>query len=149
MHSWSRLEIITTLCGESSMKPLKHSGILLWIGSPAPSKWVGWQTAPTSYFGSRQPPMWETSTPKSMRMMSMEGRFWCSHSSNAMLAITRYMRKAQPAPWWACRAFTRVMLSSALASLLAWGSNCSSPGTSNWVETWRSLPSTSVKYTTR
>ena len=94
--------------------------------------------------------MQETSTPESMSPTSMEGRrLWYSHSSNSKLAITSYMRKAQPIPWWACRIFTQVMLSNALASLLAKGSNLSAPGTSNCVETWRQLLPTSVKCTMR
>ena len=51
----------------------------------------------------------------------MEGRRpWCSQSSNSMLTITGYMRKAQPTPWWFCRAFTQAMPSSTLTSLLVW-----------------------------
>ena len=125
MYSWSRLEMIATLSGDVTTKPLQQSRISLWIETPAPSKWVGWWSAPTSYFRSRQPPTGETSTLESMRPMSMERR-----------------KALVQAPTW-------VMLSSALASLLAWGSNHSTPDALNWVETWRWLPSTSVKCTTK
>ena len=57
--------------------------------------------------------------PQSIRLISTQGRrLWYSHSSNSMLVITGYMRKAQPAPCLACRAFTWATLSSTLASLL-------------------------------
>ena len=93
--------------------------------------------------------MQETSTPKSTRPMLMGGRrLCCSYLSNSVLTFTGDMRKAQPAPWWAYRAFTRVTLSSTLASLLAWDSNHSVPGASNWVETQRWSRSTFVKCTT-
>ena len=119
MHSWTRSDIIATLSREVTTKPLKQSRISLWIGTPAPLKWVGLQSTLTSYFRSRWPPRQETSTPKSMRLTSIDWRrLRCSHSSNSMLAITSYMRRAWPTPWWACRASTWAMLLSALASLL-------------------------------
>ena len=70
MHSWSRLEIIATLCGEATVKPLTQSRISLLIWTPAPLKWVGWWSTLTSYFRLRQLPMQEMSTPESMRPMS-------------------------------------------------------------------------------
>ena len=111
---------IAILYEEVTTKLLKQSEILLWIGTPAPSKKVGWQSTPTSHPRSRWPPTWETSTPDSMRPTLMEGRrSQHRHSSNSMPTITSYMTKAWSTPLWTYRAPTKVMLSCTLASLLA------------------------------
>ena len=142
--SWGGLVIVTRLCGGTTMKSSRQSGILLSVRTTAPLKWTKWWSKLTNCSRLKRWPMGRTSTPGSMRLRSLgERRPLCSCWSSSMLTSTSCLRRAWATPWSACRAFIWAKLSGALTCLPVWAWRHSAPAALNYAEIQKQLPSTS------
>ena len=150
MPSWSRSAVVARQCEEVTTKPFKQSGISLLIRTTAPSKWAGWQYKPASCSGLKMLLMWRIST-HSEHEAEVNGRkktlvqslkqFHAHYYWQYKKSMTHTMVSLQGHHLG--DAFRHPSISSGI------GRSHSSTDASNWVETWRQLPSTSMKCTTR